>query len=174
MIVKVLDTIQWLDLRAFDWCLKRKYRQLIVGISRWVSRSADGHLYIVVAVVTVIFEQWLLFQILTSGFAIERIIYFILKNYLKRHRPQQAIPSFTSVIQPSDQFSFPSGHTSAAFFMLGVFSHLPSIFLWPLFVWAITVGMSRVMLGVHFPTDIVAGAALGYSVSLFVVSFIIV
>ena len=170
MIVKVLDTIQWVDLRAFDWCLKRKHRQLIVDVSRWVSRSADGHLYVVVAMISAALEQWSLLKILALGFAVERVVYFILKNYLKRNRPQQAIPSFTSVIEPSDQFSFPSGHTSAAFFMLGVFATLFPFFLLPLLLWAALVGVSRVMLGVHFPTDIVAGAVLGYSVSLLAVS----
>ena len=41
----------------------------------------------------------------------------MLKNGFKRNRPQDALTHFTSVIVPHDQFSFPSGHTSAAFLM---------------------------------------------------------
>ena len=174
MIVKVLDTIQWVDLQAFDWCLKRKHRQLIVDVSRCVSKTADGHLYIVLALVAAVLEQWLLLQVLALGFSTERVLYFVLKNYLKRNRPEQAIPSFTSAIKPSDQFSFPSGHTSAAFFMWTVLATFLPVLIVPVLCWAVLVGISRVMLGVHFPTDIVAGALLGYSTSTLAMSLLIV
>ena len=45
---------------------------------------------------------------------IERPAYFIFKNFFKRNRPQAALKNFQSLITPSDQFCFPSGHTSAA------------------------------------------------------------
>ncbi len=163
--MKLLQTIQLFDLRTFDWCLKRKHRQLFVDISRWISRTADGQLYIVAAIIFSLLDEWHLVKILAVGFTAERIIYFILKNRLRRNRPQQAIPGYKSVIQPSDQFSFPSGHTSAAFLLMGIVSAFYPTLGIPLLIWAIWVGISRVMLGVHFPTDSVAGAILGYSIS---------
>jgi undecaprenyl-diphosphatase len=136
-------------------------------MSRWISRSADGYLYIFSAIMFALFQRWDIVKILAVGFACERILYFLLKNLLKRNRPQQSIPGFTSVIQPSDQFSFPSGHTSAAFLMMGLLSAFFPAVIIPLLIWATWVGISRVMLGVHFPTDTVAGALLGYSISQF-------
>lgn len=163
--MKLLQTIHLFDLRTFDWCLKRRHRLFLVALSRLVSRTADGHLYVIAAIFFSAMGLWVIVQLLVAGFLIERIFYFLLKNGLKRNRPQQSIPGFESVIQPSDQFSFPSGHTSAAFLMMGIISTFyPGLSIY-LLIWAVWVGISRVMLGVHFPTDSAAGALLGYSIS---------
>ena len=163
--VKLLEAIHWIDLCTFHWCLKRKHRDCLIDISWWISRTADGHLYAIVGIIAMAFGQWPLVQVLILGFVLERSSYFILKNKLKRNRPPQAIPGFQSVIQPSDQFSFPSGHTSAAFLMAGILGTVFPLMIIPLAIWAVWVGISRVMLGVHFPTDSVAGAALGFTIS---------
>jgi undecaprenyl-diphosphatase len=172
--MKLLSAIDFFDRQMFDWCLQRKHRDTMINGSRWISRSADGHLYAVALLLAVALSQWSLVQVLLLGFIIERVVYFILKNCLKRRRPQQAIPSFTSVVQPSDQFSFPSGHTSAAFFVLSVSAIFFPILFNALLIWAVGVGMSRVVLGVHFPTDIMAGAILGYGVGTLTISFLVI
>ena len=172
--MKLLSAIDFFDRQMFDWCLQRKHRDTMINGSRWISRSADGHLYAVALLLSVALSQWSLVQVLLLGFIIERVVYFILKNCLKRRRPQQAIPSFTSVVQPSDQFSFPSGHTSAAFFVLSVSAIFFPILFNVLLIWAVGVGMSRVVLGVHFPTDIMAGAILGYGVGTLTISFLVI
>lgn len=163
--MRLLNTIHHLDLLFFDWCLKRKRLRLLISISRQISRSADGYIYFLAAFFFMINNNWLAIKVMFFAFGTERIAYYALKNLLKRNRPPQIIDGFTSVIEPSDQFSFPSGHTSAAFLMLGIMSFFVPWLTIPFLFWALLVGFSRVILGVHFPTDCFAGAIMGYLLS---------
>lgn len=164
LIMRLLQQIHFVDLQTFDWCLKRKHHHTIVSMSRWISRTADGYLYLFAAIAVCFFERWDILKVLAVAFAVERSAYFILKNKLKRNRPPQAIPGYQSIIKPADQFSFPSGHTSAAFLVATIGIAYDPIYFILLLVWAPLVGISRVMLGVHFPTDILAGGILGITI----------
>ncbi|GLS26497.1 phosphatase PAP2 family protein [Marinibactrum halimedae] len=159
--MRLLENIHHFDVITFGWCLRRKHREQIVNLSRYVSRTADGPLYFMIGAVLWACGYQDVLPAFLIAFAIERATYAVVKKYFKRNRPPEAIPGYKSVIKPSDQFSFPSGHTSAAFLMtVLLLSLFPGLF-WVLIPWAMCVGVSRVMLGVHFPTDIVAGATLG-------------
>lgn len=168
--MKHLNSIHNVDLILFNWCMARRRRQLLTALGRAVSKTADGGLYVVFA-----FGYGLLdwpnsqnfLKIFALAFGIERCLYFVAKNTFRRNRPADAISDFNSFIVPSDQFSFPSGHTSAAFlFAVFVGSIFPVLFS-VLIAWAVCVAISRIFLGVHFPTDTLVGAGLGSSVALF-------
>lgn len=164
--MNILNSIHNIDVSTFYWLMARKNRQLLTRVSRGVSISADGPLYVMIAVICWLagYEQWAL--IIGAGFVVERLLYFVLKKSFKRNRPADILDDFTSFICPSDQFSFPSGHTSGAFFMAYCLSEwFPDISL-SLYSWATMVGMSRIFLGVHFPTDTVMGALLGTSCAI--------
>jgi undecaprenyl-diphosphatase len=137
-----------------------------------VSKSADGWLYLSLPLLIYMMEktQFVSLVVLALvGFIIERSIYYVIKKSIKRPRPPEAIDGFKSVVIASDEFSFPSGHTSAAFFFCTFICLTLSISFWPLYLWAMLVGASRVFLGVHFPTDILMGAVLGTSVAFYLV-----
>jgi len=165
----LLARIQAGDMVTFAWCMQRKHRRLLCGVSRAVSRSADGFYYPLPLLVLLAMAHPLAMPLafaLIVGFALERPLYLVLKRGFKRNRPAQALADFQSVIVPADHFSFPSGHTSGAFLVATVLVGLFPALGGPLYLWAGTVGMSRVVLGVHFPSDIVAGALLGGSLGV--------
>lgn len=169
--MKWLQPLQVFDHLLFHWCMARRHRVLFTALSRAVSKTADGWLYIAFALVFLLAdgEGGLPFvQALFAALVLERLVYFVMKNTCRRHRPADAISEFKSFITPSDKFSFPSGHTSAAFLFASMVSvQFPQLTPF-MYSWAACVGMSRVFLGVHFPLDTVVGASLGTSIAIFV------
>lgn len=159
--MRLLQSIQQADISTFNWFVRYKYRETIIKIARIISISADGPLYVVAGLSFLAMQHWDLAKLMALSFLVERLCYKIFKGLFKRNRPPETIPGFKSVVEPSDQFSFPSGHTSAAFLVACIFSYFFPLIGFILFPWACCVGLARVVLGVHFPSDIVAGAIMG-------------
>ncbi|MGL5112402.1 MAG: phosphatase PAP2 family protein [Flavobacterium sp.] len=85
-----------------------------------------------------------------------------LKEIIKKERPFVTYPDIQKVTAASG-YTFPSGHTSIAFATATSLSlSYPKWYIIaPSFAWASAVGYSRMHLGVHYPTDVFAGALLG-------------
>lgn len=170
--MSVINNVFQRDLQLLLWCVKSHSHHRFILAVKAVSKSGDGYMQIALPL-----GLWLLgqqngeafFWLTCLAFSIERPIYFVLKNTLKRQRPPQVIPCFQSLVTPSDKFSFPSGHTMAAFLLAGLVIYYFGIIAVGIYLWAISVGISRVVLGVHFPTDILAGAFLGTLIAYLVV-----
>lgn len=94
----------------------------------------------------------------------------ILKYFVKRKRPFEVILELESLKIGIDQFSFPSGHTTAAFTLASTIAYLtPNPFISIVyFLLAFIVAMSRVYLGVHYPSDVTAGAVIGTACAMLV------
>lgn len=164
--MRLVDNAVFYDHLTFRWCQELRFRQQLIAFSRLASRTADGHLYILFSLVLLLQKNFLMFKVTIAAFTMERIIYFILKKFTRRNRPPETLPNFQSIIQASDKFSFPSGHTSAAFLMSALLAYLYPAGVWLMYPWACCVAFSRIMLGVHFPTDTLAGATLGTAVAV--------
>src|SRR5512146_55547 len=92
-----------------------------------------------------------------------------LKFIIRRRRPEG---EWGSIYRNTDPHSFPSGHAARAFLIAVVASALApfwlAILLW---IWAPLVSIARVAMGVHYVSDVVAGAALGIAVALIGLQF---
>lgn len=90
-------------------------------------------------------------------------VFKALKKLSQRPRPCQIEPHCWSKVLPPDQFSFPSGHTMTAFSIALVISYFyPSLEGGLLFL-AVSIAVSRIVLGMHFLSDVLAGLILGVS-----------
>jgi undecaprenyl-diphosphatase len=167
--MKLLYSIHKYDVFMFTWLINTGFNSALSRVGRYLSKTGDGQLYLIIIAILYANEGWdsPFLRAILLGFLIERPIYFVLKNGFKRNRPEAALKNFRSLITPSDKFSFPSGHTSAAFMMATLMSYFFPALMIPLYCWAALVGFSRVILGVHFPTDTLVGVILGISTALF-------
>ena len=89
------------------------------------------------------------------------LIYKWLKSKTSRPRPFAVENAVRAGADPLDPFSFPSGHTlhAVAFSMVAI-AYYPML-AWLLVPFTVLVAASRVVLGLHYPSDVLAGAALG-------------
>lgn len=139
----------------------RKFFDHLMKLS---SKSGDGPVYLLLPVMLFIFarETWVPFTIAAlTAFTFEVAVQKIVKHAIKRQRPFATVPGVKFLLSPPDQFSFPSGHTAGAFIvaaLLVYFTQVPAV---AVYSWALLVGFSRVYNGVHYPSDIITGAALG-------------
>jgi len=100
--------------------------------------------------------------IFSASLVVSGIITYGLKYSVNRKRPYVSYPFIDNVISESDP-SFPSGHTSWAFALATAASiNFPKWYvIVPSFLYAGVVGYSRLHLGVHYPSDVLAGAIVG-------------
>jgi undecaprenyl-diphosphatase len=164
---RVMGAIAWLDQAELAAC--RRFNRTVrtaglLKVFQIASRLGDGVLwYALIAVLALFFGSQGRVVALqcalagVSGLAIYRLI----KNVLVRERPYMTHEAIVCAGKPLDRFSFPSGHTlHAVSFTLIVCSSLPALAL-VLLPAAVLIALSRVVLGLHYPTDVLAGGLLG-------------
>lgn len=98
--------------------------------------------------------------------AVSHLPVAILKKMYPRNRPYIALDEIHVLDNPLKDHSFPSGHTTAIFSIITpIIMYLPlaGSVLFPL---VILVGLSRILLGLHYPSDVLAGSILGISVGV--------
>lgn len=129
-----------------------------------VSRLGDGVFWyglIVLSFVLSGIQAWhpALHMLLTAGVGV--LIYKFLKQRLVRERPFISHQHISCDTKPLDHYSFPSGHTLHALsFSIMLSYYYPSLSLL-VFSFALLVAMSRLILGLHYISDVVVGALIG-------------
>ncbi len=87
--------------------------------------------------------------------------YKILKELFQRVRPCNTLPDALTPLGCTGSYSFPSNHAINNFAAATFFAHLYPSYRYILYITAFLVAISRVYLGLHYPSDILAGAAVG-------------
>jgi len=129
-----------------------------------MSRLGDGLLWYALALFVLIFGgQRGLHAFLTGGTAavVAIVLFRQIKRVSRRSRPCHLEPHCWASVVPPDQFSFPSGHAMTSFAIAISVGHFYPDFLQLLLLCALTVAISRIVLGMHFLTDVTVGALMG-------------
>lgn len=138
-----------------------------------VSRLGDGAYWFLVGAAAVALRGQqavpFLFRAAVTA-AVGVLIYKLLKRGLVRERPYVTNGSIFCGAPPLDRYSFPSGHTLHAVSFTIQFVHFEPLLLIVTLPFAVLVAVSRVILGLHYPSDVLVGAVIGSSLALVSIS----
>lgn len=164
-----LDRLSSYELGLCQRCNQRAELLPTLHFYRIISRLGDGVFwYLLMALLPALFGSSgllaALHMLLTGGLSLA--VYKLLKRGTSRPRPYQAHAAIQRHGPALDQYSFPSGHTMHAVgFTVALGLHLPLLALL-VTPFAGLVAMSRLVLGLHYPSDVLAGALIGSGVAL--------
>jgi undecaprenyl-diphosphatase len=158
--------------REVHWCLHLNRwggRRRVMRFFALVSKLGDGYVWYALIGLLPLFggEQGAIASLHLAAVALASLaLYRGLKRWTKRPRPFASHASITAWIAPLDEFSFPSGHTlHAVAFTLVACWYFPwlAVVLVP---FAVAVALSRVVLGLHYPSDVLAATVIGVALAL--------
>ncbi|MGB7022875.1 MAG: phosphatase PAP2 family protein [Candidatus Acidiferrales bacterium] len=159
----------WNQIQSSDYRLMRRVNRW--PAPRWfrlfmilATRMGDGWLWYLAGAVLLLFGGTMRFAAFGSaGLAVlaGTTLFVLLKRVSHRKRPCEIEPHCWASILPPDQFSFPSGHSITAFALALVLGSFYPEFQVPLLVVAANIALSRIILGMHFLSDVLAGSAIG-------------
>jgi undecaprenyl-diphosphatase len=143
---------------------------------RWIrfwaiaaTRAGDGWLWGLVGLFILLFGGEDRFPALASAgsAALAGIgLFVLLKKFSGRKRPCEIEPHCWAKLLPPDRFSFPSGHTITAFAVAISLAQFYPALLPALLFCALSIAASRILLGMHFLSDVIAAALLGTGLAL--------
>ena len=149
------------------WCLRANAlcaRRLPFRYFATVSRLGDGMFWYVLMGALIVFGGIAGLRAslhLAATGVIALTLYKLLKRWTRRPRPFASDLRIHAWVAPLDEFSFPSGHTlHAVAFSLVAMAHYP-LLAWLLVPFTASVAVSRVVLGLHYPSDVLAANAIG-------------
>jgi undecaprenyl-diphosphatase len=159
-----------LMIRVNHWRAPRWLRLWMIA----ATRCGDGWLWYATGAMVGLFggpHRWAAVLTAVVAVSVGIVLFRKLKRAFGRKRPCAMEPHCWATLLPPDQFSFPSGHTITAFAVaLSLGAFYPAMLPGLLFC-AASVAASRILLGMHFLTDVLAGAAIGAAVGSLAGSF---
>jgi undecaprenyl-diphosphatase len=151
--------------RLHRWRAPWWFRMLMIVSTR----GGDGWLWCALGLILLRYGGEHRFTAIASGTAAAAAgicLFRVLKRTSRRKRPCEIEPHCWAAILPPDKYSFPSGHSITAFAVamsLGLFYPQLQICL---LAAAFLIASSRIILGMHFLSDVLAGSAIGVTLGL--------
>lgn len=162
--IRMLD----LDLKGCLYFNHLSHSHVIAHFFKLISRLGDGTFWYAMLMV-VWYLQGLSYSLqiiyVFLGSLIGTAIYKVLKQKTVRPRPYQVHQVIVMGERPLDHFSFPSGHTLHAVMISILLGYIVPALLVLMLPFTVLVALSRMVLGLHYPSDVLVGAVIGATVA---------
>jgi undecaprenyl-diphosphatase len=170
--VRTAELFRRVDAIEHAWCLRFNRgcsRPAIRDVFAAISKLGDGVFwYVLIVLLPVVYGESAFYPALRMAVVglVGLGLYKYLKSRLVRERPYIALAGITPGVRALDRYSFPSGHTlHAVSFTTVAVTSFPEL-AWLLVPFAALVAASRVVLGLHYPSDVAAGAVIGAALAV--------
>ena len=164
---KYIKHINSIEINISLYCNKlTQNNKFIFYFYRIITSTADWWMYLIYAIFLLIITDYnIAINAIIYGslaYFFHYPIYYIIKNTTKRNRPfDQKETNIKCLVKPPDKYSMPSGHTSGititVLTVMYYFQYTDILLIWPFLI-----ALSRIFLGVHYPSDTIIGFLLGY------------
>lgn len=139
--------------------------------ARIISLFGDPRLWLIIlpilAIYGIIISDLSVFTVYITGFVQSYLIYFIIKNMIKRPRPFVEFDDIQNLDKTGHGYSFPSGHSHHSTILMGLtllyLIQNPLLVIIPLILYNCCVTYSRIISGCHYPFDVIFGVIEGYA-----------
>lgn len=158
--IKILD----LDLKGCLYLNHLSHSQRVALFFKTISRLGDGSFWYAMLLCVWLMQGWgyslqILYLMLAGS--VGTLIYKFLKHKTTRPRPYQVHQVIVLGERALDHFSFPSGHTLHAVMVTMTLGYIQPILLGIMLPFTVLVALSRMVLGLHYPSDVIVGALIG-------------
>lgn len=162
-----MDFLTQLDGTVLLWIQEYLRRDFLDPIITFITSFGDaGWFWILLSVILLFTKKYRPVGFtgllaLLIGFLITNLW---LKNMVMRIRPYEIVEGLTLIGKKAHDFSFPSGHSTASMAASSVFLvGMPKKFGIPAFLLGLFICFTRLYIGIHYPTDVLAGILIGFA-----------
>lgn len=162
-----MEFLTQLDGTVLLWIQEYLRRDFLDPIITFITSLGDaGWFWILLSVILLFTKKYR--QVGFTGLLALLIGFLItnlwLKNMVMRIRPYEIVEGLTLIGKKAHDFSFPSGHSTASMAASSVFFvGMPKKFGIPAFLLGLFICFTRLYIGIHYPTDVLAGILIGFA-----------
>lgn len=181
-----MDKLLWLDGAILLWIQEHLRNDFLTPVFQGItSLGNSGWIWILITAILLLIPKFRKIGLMSASALILSLLInnMCLKNWIARTRPYEVVEGLKLITKKPWDYSFPSGHTASSLCAAVVYwrcsreykksgntaFYFPSSLAWILLVLAILISLSRLYVGVHYPTDVLGGAVTGTFIGWFVV-----